>query len=84
MVAQSNRQSQAVEARKRAMPSHRATLQLYDPASYFFHKFGSCFNQLQAPLTKAGGASAGYETLDVFDHSSIEVSLSVKWLKGSQ
>ena len=35
----------------------QASVQPYDPTTFFSHKFGSSFNQLQAPLTKTVSSS---------------------------
>jgi len=76
MVAQSNKQSRAAEARKRAATS-TATMLPYDVPTLFFHKFASCFNQLQAPMTRAGGASAGRKPLNLFSHGQLEAAFAV-------
>ena len=53
MVHQSHRQS-SERALLLAFQSQASVVTPYDPTTYFFHKFGSSFNQLQAPLTHTG------------------------------
>lgn len=49
MCHQSQRQNS--DKKKINFQSQQSMMQPYDPSNYFFNKFGSSFNQLQAPLT---------------------------------
>ncbi len=73
MVRQSHRQSQQRGGHLLAFQSQQSVVEAYDPTTYFFHKFGSSFNQLQAPLTRVGGGGAVTGHTDVFPHEHVQV-----------
>ena len=46
MVHQTNKKTQQ-PLKQRLLQSQQSTFEGFDQTTYFFHKFGSCFNQLQ-------------------------------------
>ena len=51
MVHQTNKKTEQPQ-KKRLLQSQQSNFEGFDQTTYFFHKFGSCFNQLQVILDK--------------------------------
>ena len=75
MVHQSQRQSAEKQKKLLAFQSQQSVAP-YDPTTYFFNKFGSSFNQLQAPLTNATSADNGDD-----EEPATKLRLPLKYVK---
>ena len=51
MVHQTNKKTQQ-PLKKMLLQSQQSAIENFDQTTYFFHKFGSCFNQLQVALQR--------------------------------